>query len=211
MSKKTKKPRHRAPLRSRETLERLARVVPHPRFGTEIKPSGLVGPDDVIPEPREWSKDVIFPESAIPADHSKQNYTTMSHVHWYVDTLRDCRVCRRPFLFFAREQQHWYETLRFRLEVECYECVECRASLRTVRRRLLRYGELVGKRKLLDGDLLLLAGDVAFLWKKGLLQNEQRLREIRNRALRQVPDCGATQALDELVASLPKQTHGPSM
>ena len=91
---------------------------------------------------------------SIPADVRKQNFSTMSHLHWYVDTLRDCRRCKRPFLFLAREQQYWYETLRFRVETDCYECVECRASLRTVRRRLKRYRELVGKRELTDEDML---------------------------------------------------------
>ena len=166
--------------------------------------SGLVGADDVIPGPPQWSKDVTFPESAIPADVRKQNFSTMSHLHWYVDTLRDCWMCKRPFLFFAREQQYWYETLRFRVEADCNECVECRAGLRTVRRRLSRYGELVGKRELTDEDMLALASDVAFLWTKGLLRDEQRLRRIRNRARRQVPERAATRALDELVASLPK-------
>jgi hypothetical protein len=128
----------------------------------------------------------------------------MSHLHWYVDTLRDCWMCKRPFLFFAREQQYWYETLRFRVEAGCNECVECRAGLRTVRRRLKRYGELLGTRELTDEDMLALASDAAFLWTKGLLRDEQRLRRIRNRALRQVPERAATRALDALVASLPK-------
>jgi hypothetical protein len=202
--RRSKKTKSSAPTRSLRTLERLANAVPHPRYGTEIVSSGSVGEHDAIPGPPEWSKDVTFPESALPADVRKQNFTTMSHRHWYVDTLRDCRRCRRPFVFFAREQRYWYETLRCRVEVECRECVECRASLRTVRRRLKRYGELVVDRDLTDEDMLALASDVAFLWTEGLLRDEQRLRRIRNRALRQVPEGAATRALDELVASLPK-------
>lgn len=200
-SKKTGSP---SPRRSAQTLERLDNVVPHPRYGTEIVPSGRVGEGSVIPPPPAWSKDVTFPESAIPADVRKQSFSTMSHLHWYVDTLRDCRTCKRPFLFFAREQQYWYETLRFRVETECIDCVECRASLRTVRRRLKRYGELVVERDLSDEDMRALASDVAFLWTKGILRDEQRLRRIRNRARRQVPDGAATRALDEVVASLTK-------
>ena len=204
MARKFKKTKSPSPERSARTLERLANVVPHPRYGTDVVPSGRVGDDDVIREPPEWSRDVTFQESAIPADVGKQNFSTMSHLHWYVDTLRDCRMCKRPFLFFAREQQYWYEELRFRVEADCHECVECRASLRTVRRRLKRYGELVGERELADVDMLALASDVAFLWTKGLLRDQQRLRRIRNRALRQVPDGAATRALDALVAALPK-------
>ncbi len=203
-TKKAKKAATPAPERSRRTLERLANVVPHPRYGTEIEPSGLVGEDDVIPPPPDWSKDVIFPESAIPADVRKQNFTTMSHLHWYVDTLRDCRTCRRPFIFFAREQQYWYETLRFRVEAECWECVECRASLRTVRQHFQRYGELVGQAALSNVEMLALATDATFLWNQGILRDAQRLRRIKNRALRQVPEAAATRAIEALVASLPK-------
>lgn len=198
-----KKKTPRSPRRSDRTLERLANVVPHPRYGTEPIPSGEVGEGDVVPEPPAWSKDVYFPETAIRADVRKQNYSTMSHLHWYVDTLRDCRVCKRPFLFFAREQQYWYETLRFRVEADCHECVECRASLRTIQRRLKRYGELVGQKELTDEEMLELASAIAFLWTKGLLHDEQRLRRVRNRALRQVPNGAATRALDEFVKSLP--------
>lgn len=172
---------------SRRTLERLAKVVPHPRYGSQPIASGEVDDVDEIPKPRSWSKDVYFPETAIRADFRKQNFSTMSHMHWYVDTLRDCRTCNRPFLFFAREQQYWFEVLRFRVEADCDQCVECRASLRTVRRRLKRYGELIGKSELTDEEMLHLASDVAFLWDKCLLENEQVLRRTRNRALRQVP------------------------
>jgi len=203
VARPTKKTKPRSPRLSAQTLERLANVVHHPRYGSEIVPSGRVGEGVVIPGPPAWSEDVTFPESAIPADVRKQNFSTMSHLHWYVDTLRDCWTCDRPFLFFAREQQYWYETLRFRVETQCRDCVECRASLRSVRRRLKRYGELVGQRELPDEDLLALASDVAFLWTNGVLRDEQRLRRIRNRALRQVPGGSATRALDELVASLP--------
>lgn len=150
MARKSKKTKSHSPERSARTLERLANVVPHPRYGTAIVPSKRVGDDDVIREPPAWSKDVTFRESAIPADVRKQNFSTMSHLHWYVDTL-------------------------------------------------------VGKRELTDGDMLVLASDVAFLWTQGLLRDQQHLRRIRNRALRQVPGGAATRALDALVASLPKR------
>ena len=112
VARPTKKTKPRSPRLSAQTLERLANVVHHPRYGSEIVPSGRVGEGVVIPGPPAWSEDVTFPESAIPADVRKQNFSTMSHLHWYVDTLRGCRTCERPFLFFASEQQYWYETLR---------------------------------------------------------------------------------------------------
>ena len=202
VARKSKKAPSSSTRLSKQTLERLANVVPHPRYGTEVVPSGHVG--ETIPGPPHWSTDVTFPESAIPADMSKHNFTTMSHLHWYVDTLRDCRMCKRPFLFFAREQQYWYETLRFRVEADCHECVECRASLRAVRWRLKRYGELVCQRAMPDGDMRALASAAAFLWTKGIVRNEQRLRRIKNRALRQLPDDATTRALDKLVRSLPR-------
>ena len=53
-----------------------------------------------------------FPESAIPADESRQNYSVIPRL-CYVDELRRCRKCDRDFIFFAREQHFWYEVLRF--------------------------------------------------------------------------------------------------
>ncbi|MFO0668169.1 MAG: hypothetical protein U0235_00900 [Polyangiaceae bacterium] len=84
------------------------------------------------------------------------------------------------------------------------ECVECRASLRTVRQHFQRYGELVGKAALSNEEMLALATDAVFLWNQSILRDAQRLRRIKNRALRQVPEAAATRAIEALVASLPK-------
>jgi hypothetical protein len=64
VARTSKKPKSPSPRRSTRTLERLANVVPHPRYGTAIVPSGLVGEDDVIPGPPEWSKDVTAHEAS---------------------------------------------------------------------------------------------------------------------------------------------------
>ncbi len=44
--------------------------------------------------------------------------------------LAVCRTCARTFLFFAREQQYWYEDLHFYIDTDCVHCPTCRGSRR---------------------------------------------------------------------------------
>src|SRR5215467_13122347 len=110
-------------------------LVKHPRFGTTIRPSGAdVDGETVRKSFWRYSRETIFPETAIPADLRKQNYS-MSACKWYVDVLKTCRDCNRPFIFYAVEQRHWYEVLGFKLDANCVRCPECRKTDQTLRRR----------------------------------------------------------------------------
>lgn len=66
-----------------------------------------------------------IPNTAIAADLARQTPATLPITH-YFDIERCCEECGRPFLFFAREQKHWYEELGFGLDSDCIRCVECR-------------------------------------------------------------------------------------
>ena len=63
--------------------------------------------------------------TAVPADLTRQSKATVPVTH-YFDLERICRECGRPFIFFAVEQKHWYETLRFPLEADAVRCPICR-------------------------------------------------------------------------------------
>lgn len=190
---------------SAKILERLANVVPHPRYGSEIIPSDQ-GTDEAPIEVTRYSfTEVRFPESAIMADQSKHNFSTMSHLKWYMDTLLDCRTCHRPFLFFAREQQYWYETLRFRLESVCVNCYDCRKTERELQEHWQRYSSYVIREQLTDEELFQLAEDAVSLWQNGLLQNEQRVRAIRNRVHKQIPASSAALTLEKLISAILKK------
>tara|TARA_B110001454_G_C12723212_1_gene435867 strand:+ start:9990 stop:10589 length:600 start_codon:yes stop_codon:yes gene_type:complete len=184
------------------TIERLANVVPHPRYGSKIILSDQGTNDKPIEVTHFSFTEVRFPESAILADKSKHNFSTMSHINWYMDTLLDCLTCRKPFLFFALEQQYWYETLRFRVESVCLNCPNCRKTERELQQRWQRYSNLIVREQFADEELLQLAEDTVFLWQHGLLRSEQRLREIRNRVHRQIQRSSIASELDKLIAAI---------
>lgn len=187
-------------------------LVPHPRYGTTSRPR--LG-DRIAPARLKLTREeiaqsywgyrgpgvTIFPESAIAADLSRQNFSVVPRTY-YVDLLRTCRGCGRPFIFFAREQKHWYETLGFFVDADCVRCVECRQSDRRFRRRFQRYAEHVGRPDLSDKELATLLKDAVFLFEAGVLRNEQRLRRLKNVALARIPSDPAAERIARLIGEL---------
>lgn len=126
------------------TPDEYADFVDHPRYGrrphvTGLNPETVFGGDTFLHwhSPRESR----IPNTAIPADLSRQAPATVPVTH-YFDLKRQCRDCGRAFIFFAREQKHWYEDLGFPLESDCVRCVPCRKRQRGLARRRERYEEL---------------------------------------------------------------------
>jgi len=102
--------------------------VEHPRFGkrphhTGLNPETDFGGDIFLHwhSPRECR----IPNTAIASDLSRQTEATIPVTHYY-DVKRQCRDCGKPFIFFAQEQKHWYEELKFPLEADCVRCSSCR-------------------------------------------------------------------------------------
>ena len=174
-------------------------VVPHPRYGDCIVPSGFVVATSEILSFWGYQGQTIFPESAIPADVSRQSFTVLPR-RYYVDILKQCVMCKRQFIFFAREQQHWYEELGFTIDADCVRCVECRKSDQQLRRRFTRYSEAVRRTDIDDRDFETLVGDAVFLWQAGVLRDGQRLRRLRNLARRRIPGSTATRSIDQMIA-----------
>ena len=73
---------------------------------------------------------------------------------YYVDMLKKCRSCRRHFIFFAAEQQYWYETLKFYIDSECINCPECRQSIRRRKNDWECYSQLASRDELSDEELI---------------------------------------------------------
>jgi len=173
-------------------------LVPHPRYGVKITPSGFK-------LPRAGHRPVVLGlqgrndlsrRTAIPADLARQRYTVPRT--YYVDILRQCRGCKRPFVFYAREQKYWYETLGFDISADCLHCPECRRTHHRFRRRFRRYSESIVSDDLSDAELAVLVEDAVFLYEAGVL-GEQRLRRLKNLAVRRIPDEPATgEVLDVL-------------
>lgn len=82
-----------------------------------------------------------IPNTAVAADVSRQLFTTLPVTH-YFDVRRVCRDCRRPFLFFADEQKHWYEELGLSIEADCIRCVDCRKQQQGLARQRETYERL---------------------------------------------------------------------
>lgn len=177
-------------------------LVPHPRFGDKVVPSGCrISLGEIRSSYWGYHSATIFLESAIPADTTKQNFSVFPR-GYYVDMLKRCRDCGRPFLFFAREQQFWYESLGFYIDADCADCPECRHSHHELRKRFHRYAENIGRPEVPDKDFATLMDDAVFLWKAGILTDEQKLRRLRNLAKRQIPDSAAAKSIDDMVAGL---------
>tara|TARA_A100001391_G_scaffold185888_1_gene154715 strand:- start:1000 stop:1533 length:534 start_codon:yes stop_codon:yes gene_type:complete len=92
-----------------------------------------------------------IPETAIEARPSQQIKATIPVTH-YVDLKRRCRDCSRPFIFFAEEQQYWYETLHFYVGADCVRCTECRKEQRRVNGLRDRYVALTEAGPVLSDD-----------------------------------------------------------
>jgi hypothetical protein len=119
--------------------------VTHPRFGQGPRITGLNPENDFATGHvfLHWHspEGVRIPNTAIPADASRQMPATVPVTH-YFDAKRQCADCDRPFLFFAAEQKHWYEELGFPLESDCVRCVVCRKKQQGFEWHRQRYEEL---------------------------------------------------------------------
>ena len=182
--------------------KRASGLVPHPRYGAESVASGE-GISEATVRASYWGYHdaVLYPESAIVADWRRQNFSTFPR-GTYVDLRERCRDCGREFLFFAREQKHWYEELGFYVDARCVRCPACRKTEGTLRRRFTRYAEAVAKRELDDAELLTALGDALFVWEAGLLRDAGKLRRWKNLAVRRLPAAKVTAQLVATVASL---------
>ncbi|MBK9967459.1 MAG: zinc-ribbon domain-containing protein [Holophagales bacterium] len=71
-----------------------------------------------------------MPSGAVRGDPRRQLFCCEIPRYFYVDLDRTCRDCGAPFVFSAREQKHWYETLGFRLDANAVRCLPCRRAFR---------------------------------------------------------------------------------
>ena len=142
--------------------------VEHPRFGRRPRRTGLrVDFDSVrLPlrsgpltrgphSPDEWEgqRSYSIAETAVEAKPEQQAHATFHTTH-YLDLDKRCSDCHRRFIFFAVEQQYWYETLKLPLYADCVRCVPCRKKKRGSWRQLARYRELTQRPNRNDDELL---------------------------------------------------------
>ncbi|MEM1276694.1 MAG: zinc-ribbon domain containing protein [Pseudomonadota bacterium] len=147
-----KKAMARAARRRKRAVRRLKRAtettryVDHPRYGNRPILSGERWTLEQIRQ-AYWGycrQQVIYPESAITADLSRQRFGYAPR-RVYVDMEQVCRTCRRKFLFFALEQKFWFEVLGFFCDAQCHHCQECRHERHLFQRSIEEYGDLLKK------------------------------------------------------------------
>ena len=142
-----------------------------------------------------WASGTVYLDSVLIADATKQNYTVSPH-RYYVDSLKRCRDCQHEFIFFATEEQHWFETLGFFIGADCVRCPKCRTADQTLRRRFQRYSKNISRKDLSDEEFTTLLKDTLFLYESSLLKTDQQLRRLRNQARKRLPDSNILAKLD---------------
>ena len=156
-------------MQKRHKADKYAEFVDHPRYGRRPNVTGLnpnpadrdvhlhwnaTTPNEIVAQyeaviGKKWpygdwnsySETKRIPNTAVVADLSRQTPATVPVTH-YFDLERTCRDCKRPFIFFAAEQKHWYEELGFGLESDCVRCIECRKHQQGIARQREQYETL---------------------------------------------------------------------
>ena len=74
-----------------------------------------------------------LPRGAVRGNPERQNYCRAHHEpkYFYVDETHTCVQCRLQFVFTAKEQKFWYETLQFNFNSQAIRCRNCRKQRRT--------------------------------------------------------------------------------
>ena len=126
---------------AKKTLPEIDDLVVHPRYGR--------GPDPLRGSLKEQVRFGLYqhepawtiPATRIAADPSRQNFSVVPQ-QFYLDVLKHCGECDRWYVFFAKEQQYWFEELRFFIDSRSRHCPACRKLRRQRQRQVQHYSRL---------------------------------------------------------------------
>jgi Probable zinc-ribbon domain len=155
--------------------------VMHPRYGNKPLSSGeSLSLNDILNAHWRWkySAESIFPETAILADVSKQNFSTFP-IGIYVDIENQCVDCKRWFIFFAQEQRYWFEELGFYVDSTCNRCIECRKKEQVVKRLVIEYENLVNKQDRNELETSNLKQIAMELFQQGYIKNIDKVNKLK--------------------------------
>lgn len=154
------------------------KYVMHPRFGDKPIASNYTIPLEEIETGRGWRRDHYFPETAIRADTSKQNFSIFP-LKIYVDVERVCRECNRAFLFYALEQKYWFEELGFYVDADCVTCSDCRKKDQFIQKMRNTYQQLVTKMDRTKEEARLLKQCALELFQLGFIKDVSKINSIK--------------------------------
>ncbi|MEM9783848.1 MAG: zinc-ribbon domain containing protein [Pseudomonadota bacterium] len=172
--------------RRRKRMQRAFRRVPrrgtyvdHPRYGNRpILSDERWTETEVRRAFWQYGRARIFPETAIRADLTRQNYG-FSPRRCYVDIAERCRSCGREFLWFALEQKHWFEELGFFIDAQCHHCQDCRHISHKLRERRQAYDALIAKADKTTAEWERLERLGKALWDAGAITKPETLLKSR--------------------------------
>ena len=186
--------------------------VEHPRFGRYPHITGLNPESDFTTGKvfLHWNAADRIPNTAVEADLSRQSRATVPVTHYY-DVERECRDCRRPFIFFAQEQKHWYEDLGLPLEADCVRCVPCRRRQNGIAAKRERYEELFHILDRTQVENLEMAECCVSLIEEGVfhVRQSQHVRELLRKVDAQGEVADISKDLSTRLAALESDRGGP--
>jgi len=171
---------------AREFLPSEAELVPHPHYGRSPQLNGVPLKDAAAFCLYEYQASWTFPTTRIVAIPSRQNYSVMPWTD-YFDVLRKCRDCSRWFVFFAKEQQYWFEELQFFVDSTCVRCAECRRQQRHRKEAQRRYAEMLAEPSPDAAQLTQLLTNTLYLWKEGVLHRQHQLDKVITKVAEMLP------------------------
>lgn len=165
--------------------------VDHPRYGRHPLQTGLNPQKDFARGVHlHWhtSEDCLVPNTAVKANTGQQVDAVFPVTH-YFDVKRQCKDCGRMFLFFAREQKYWYESLRFTLNADCIRCVDCRKQEQFSASRRSQYETLLKNENRSDTDTLVLVACCLTLIERSEfgIRSLETARQLLNSVPKQSP------------------------
>ena len=115
-------------------LKREKRVKRHPLFG-EIPIIKMYSSQNY----EYWDYDPDYkpslPAGAVRGNIKSQSFCRMCHVprYFFVDEDKTCVQCGQAFVFSAKEQKFWYESLKFHFDSTAIRCPKCRKLRRSLK------------------------------------------------------------------------------
>ena len=107
----------------------------------------------------------FLPKGAVRGDVRKQEFCPMCWVpkYFYTDCTKTCVQCDESFVFAAKEQKFWYETLKFNFSSVAIRCHRCRKTRRSEKALRAEIAEAKAGLARDPGDLMYLINVAAAL------------------------------------------------
>jgi len=159
-----------------KSKKRSKQFVNHPLYGDKPRyTNNKYSLNEIVQSFWQYNENEIIIGTTIDADISRQNYSVIP-ISIYVDLMKTCTECRRQFIFYAKEQQYWFEELGFFVDSDCKRCVECRKSERTLKMLVKEYEALLGSNSRSENEESQLSKVALQLFQIGYIKNPSKIK-----------------------------------